>query len=380
MGRSLKRFSWLALLALTSCRDKPSPPSAPSATVAPTNVAPRPALGFEARSSASFALVAAEDGAVLAAGTPRTGLSVSFLDSRGQPRGAPLVVAGSEKHAVLEVAGASSGSQVGFAWTERSESATTAHGVLGDSKTRSFAALLPLGEASVGATEAGGRHIAFSISDKAEAMVLMRVRDEPCADAPDRSCAAFRFRELLSTGPELRGLPMSVPLPCSGGLAGFTLVGERSHYAFCSEQNGTPRVTAFMRQLSPFYVGVKSLASGCAPQGALRLGDDAVFVLDCASGRRGVRIGGLDSDERPLDVGQATVSCELGRPRLRVPGQPPLSFDLGPPFEGLGPLLPERFGKALHAVWTGSSLLVAEWRAGQVAVRAYECRGGELAE
>lgn len=380
MGRPLSSVPILLALVLgaVGCRDKhqpappaPAPSTAPSATVSPL---PQHAVAGEV----AFELVATDDGALLAVGAKTGGLSLLFLDATGQEVGAALTL-GSEVERVVEIAGAALGNRVGLAYVTRHDAAAASYGVLGDASTRSFAAPSALTPTTLGDLTRRG-HVAFAASDKNEMVAVVRGLDEPCGDDKQRSCAAYRFRELLSTGPELRGLPMSVPTPCPATIAGFAIVGARWHYGFCSQASGQPRTTAFMRQLSPFYVGVTHSPPGCAPLGVTRIGSEALFAVQCGDIRRALRIGGMDSPEQSLVITNTTLDCRLGRPRLTLPGEPPLTLDLAASTSGLGPLLPESVAAAnSRAVWTGSSLLVASWVRAAVVLRRYECRGAELA-
>lgn len=376
MGRSLALA--LGALALGACKERAAPPApSPSTSAsAPPLTTPLPARAVSGE--VAFELVAVEAGALCAWGEPSGGLSVALLDASGRAQGEPLKIAGAASGSVLEVAGGSLGNRVGLAWLSRSEQGAASFGSLGDAETRSFSAAFPLTDATLGDVAKRG-HVAFAVSDKNEMVALTRGLDEPCSEPKGASCAAFRFRELLSTGPELRGLPISVPSPCPAPVAGFELVKERWHYGFCSRESGGPNVTTFMRQLAPFYVGVQKPAPGCTPLGSTRVGADALFVFQCGDARRGVRVGDLNASERSVDLGQVKLECALGRPRLVAPGSPALQLDLSAPLSGLGPLLPADVAPApSRAVWTGTSLLAASWMKGRVVLRRYECRGAEL--
>lgn len=375
MGRSL---TLAALLLLTACKERPAPP-APAPSLAPSAEPPHAPLPERAVSGeVAFELLAIEDGALLAWGSP-SGLQIALLDTAGRARGEPLSVPGAPRERVVELAGGSLGSRVGLAFVTRSATGAESWGSLGDAQTRSFSPAMALAAATLGDVTRRG-HVGFAVSDRNEMVALVRGLDEPCAEPKGPSCAQFRFRELLATGPEPRGLPISIPSPCSAPLAGFELVKERWHYGFCSQANLRPDVTTFMRQREPFYVGVATPAPGCLPLGATQVGDDALFVFQCGDARRGVRIGDLNSRERDVDLSAGELECRLGRPQFTAPGTPRLALDLSGPLGGLGPLLPQAFAPTnARAVWTGSALLVASWMAGKVVLRRYECRGAELA-
>jgi hypothetical protein len=253
----------------------------------------------------------------------------------------------------------------------------SAWGALGDATTRSLSPALALTE-SDGRGRSRRGALAVAVGADGRLVTLARGRDEPCAEGRPRACATFRFRELSSTGPVLRGLPLRVPAPCPRALAGHLVIGGRSHYGFCSERSGRPEVTAFMRQTDPFYVGVSRPAPGCVPLGATAIRGDAVFVFQCGDQRRGIRLGGLGAPEREVDLTDARLECALGRPRLSAAAGGSL-LDLAAPKSDLGVLLPTALGGPLaRAAWTGSALLVATWVRGRVILRRWECRGPEL--
>ncbi len=374
MGRSL--IALTIVLALGCERRRAPPPPAPSATptASATPLAPLPERPVSGE--VAFELLAVEDGAVLAWGAADGGLGVALLDGSGVARGEPLAVAQAPRDPVIEVAGASLEDRVGLAWVTRSKTGAASFGALGDAGTRAMGQAFPLAETTPGdATRRG--HVDFAVSDKNQMVALTRELDETCDGG--KRCAAFRFRELLSTGPELRGLPATVPAPCPSPLAGFELVGERWHYAFCSRTSDTPQVTAFMRQQAPFWVGLSRPGPGCEPLGALPVGTEALYVHECAGGRRGLRLGGLGAAEHEVDLTSPKLECVLGRPRLTAPGSPPLAIDFAGPLSSLAPVMPMQFGgPGARAVWTGTSLLVATWVNKHVTLRRFECRGAEL--
>ncbi len=326
-----------------------------------------------------FDLAPLADGALLATADRDGGISARLLDHEGALRGKPLQVAPAADGKAFEIAAASLGTRLGVAWVAQGRDGTSASfGALGDAATRSFSGALPLGESAPKSAAEGG-FIALSASEEGGFVALRRGLDEPCADDARRSCASFGFRELLPSGVEKRGLPLSVPAPCSHPLAGFVSDDEHWHYGLCSQDQGLAVTTHFMRQLTPFYVDVHSSLKGCEPLGAASLAGEVMFVGDCPKGRRGVRVGGMGQKPKEVDLAQASVSCAQGRPLLRAPGDSPLELSLREPRAGLELLLPGRLSPGhSRAVWTGLRLLSATWLAGDVVIRSFHCRGSEL--
>jgi hypothetical protein len=337
-----------------------------------------PVISRAASGEASFDLVALPDGAALAVGDQKGGLAVVLLDRRGVERGAPITLPEVARERVGEVDMASLGSRLALAWVTRLPGGeAAAFAALGDAATRAFAPPLSLGPVTLAPGVESG-YVQVAGGTQGEFVVLRRGADEPCAADPGQQCAAFGFRELGVAGAEPRGLPMSVPAPCTRGLAGFVAVEDRWHYGFCSQAEGRALTTHFMRQLQPFYVEVHRSFEGCAPLGATPVGKDALFFADCPSGRRAERVGAMRQAASEIDFSQVDVACESGKPVFRDPGRR-FELRLDGPRDGLGPLLPRRLGKGnARAVWTGSHLLTAAATGGSVSVRSYSCRGSLL--
>ena len=370
----------LVALGANACREQKAGGGAPSASgssSSATEVA-APTISRAVSTDASFDLTPLPDGAALAMGEKGGGLVVLLRDRRGVQRSAPVVLPEVSRERIGEVSIASLGSRLALSWVSHLPGAeAAAFAALGDAATRSFAPPLSLGAVTLApGAESGIVEVAGGA--QGEFVVLRRGADEPCAADPAQQCAAFGFRELGSAGVESRGLPMSVPAPCARGIAGFVSVEDRWHYGFCSQAEGRPLTTHFMRQLQPFYVEVHRSFEGCAPLGATTVGKDAWFFADCPKGRRAERVGAMRQAASELDLSQVDVVCEGGRPVFRDPARR-FELRLEGPRDGLGALLPRRLGKGnARAVWTGSHLLTATVAGGSVSVRSYTCRGSLL--
>ncbi len=134
-----------------------------------------------------------------------------------------------------------------------------------------------------------------------------------------------------------------------------------------------------MRQLDPFYVDVHRLFEGCRSLGMTRVGEEAVLVAECPKGRRGVFLGGMGDKPRDVDLGRVELSCPLGKPKLRAPGDHPLDLDFVGPRDALAPLLPKELAPAgSRAAWTGSTLLIAREKDGALRVERHQCHHGVM--
>ncbi len=369
----------LLTLGLSACEQKQTAGTTPSGSpAASSDELVAPTISRAVSTEASFDLVTVPDGAVLVVGEKAGGLTALLLDRRGAQRTSPIVLPEAARDRVGEISLASFGSRLALAWvTHLSGHEAAAFAALGDASTRSFAPPLSLGALR---TEPGveSGYLEIAAGSQGEFLVLRRGADEPCADDPGQQCAAFGFRELGAGAPETRGLPMVVPSPCTRGLAGFVAIDDRWHYGFCSQAEGRPLTTHFMRQLRPFYVEVHRSLPGCAPLGATRIDKAALFVADCPNGRRGELVGAMRERSSEIDLSKVDVVCESGRPVFRDPERR-FELRLEGPRDALGPLLPRRLGKGrARGVWTGSHLLTASATGGNVSVRSYSCRGSLL--
>ncbi len=365
LGACEKDAQSLALASASASAAAPAPPAKPIA---------RAPVAAEA----AYDLGVLSDGALLAVGERGGGVSVLLLDHRGAQRGAPLRAFPASDGIASEVAVTAQGTKMAVAWSARAKDGSRSiWATLGDAATRAFSDALPLGETSSESAARGS--VALAATEAGGFVAVRRGPDEPCNEDPSRHCAGYGFRELLPTGSEPRGLPMAVPVPCAVILAGLVVVQGRWHYGFCSQAEGRPQTTHFMRQLSPFFVEVHRSFEGCVPLGATSVDDDALFAADCPDGRRGVRVNGMGQALRSVDLAHVEVSCERGAPVIRAPGEAPIELALKEPRAGLSVLLPARLAPGnTRSVWTGTTLLSAAWVAGEVALRRYECSGREL--
>jgi hypothetical protein len=87
----------------------------------------------------------------------------------------------------------------------------------------------------------------------------------------------------------------------------------------------------------------------------------------------------MGSSPKSVDIAKVELSCPLGKPKLRAPGDRPLDFDFQEPRDDLAPLLPKDLAPAdSRAVWTGSAILVARSIRGELFVDRHECHQGLL--
>lgn len=371
-----RRAALLALAVCVGCSRKSEAP-APSAT---TSSPPAPETrGIPLSSASAFDLVTLSDGVGLVFGKADGGVVFQKLDTAGIPEGKPIDVATADTGFALEIAAASRESRLGIAWARKSaKGETSTLGVLGDAATRSFGERFELGALTLETGDDRGQ-LAVGAGDDDSFVTLRRGKEEPCANDPHGRCIGFGFREIGAKNSPERGLPLSVPNPCANALVGFVSIGQRFHYAFCSEEKGSPAITHFMRQPSPFYVDVHRLLERCKPVGLTRVEDEALVVAECEKGRQGFFLGGMSSTPKRVDIGKVELSCPLGKPKLRAPGEHTLDFDFEGPRDNLAPMLPKDLAPTgSRAAWTGTAILVGRTIRGELHIDRHECHGGLL--
>lgn len=376
MRRGLAAILFLSPLCANACKQKsetPAPSASPSAAPAPEQ------KGIPLSSPSAFELVTVNDGVALFYGKPEGGVVFQKLDGAGKPDGKPVEVAPANSGFALEIAAASQVSRLGVAWAQKNaKGEKSTLGALGDAATRSFGESFELGALELEAGDERGQ-LAVGVNDDGAFVALRRGKEERCANDVHGHCIGFAFREIGAKDRPERGLPLSVPNPCARSLVGFVSIGQRFHYAFCSEEKGSPAITHFMRQLSPFYVDVHRLLERCKPIGLTRVGDEALLVAECEKGREGFFLSGMGSTPKSVDIDKVELSCPLGKPKLRAPGDHPLAFDFAEARDNLAPLLPKALASAgSRAAWTGTTILVARTLRGELVIDRHECHRGLL--
>jgi hypothetical protein len=207
-----------------------------------------------------------------------------------------------------------------------------------------------------------------------KALLFARMGDTACVNPSDSACSGFSLFELSATGARPVGLPLAVPAPCADHSALLAVVGERFHYALCAGSEAEPKTTWFSIQRDPEYARADELLASCRPLGAFSWDGAAYLVGDCAGGRRFARVPG--GDERIEEGTLGAFACEASVLSVAF-GERKLV--LREPRTGLHALLSEDIvPRSARAVWTGSSLLVADAPASRLAVSRFTCEGAVL--
>ena len=201
------------------------------------------------------------------------------------------------------------------------------------------------------------------------ALVFVRGTEEPCSEGQSQ-CFGFGLYRLEPEGAaHARGLPLSVPVPCSEYSTLLAISEGRWHYAVCTLAGAAPVTTLFNIQFEPEYAAAEQLLQGCRPRGLFEHAGDVWLSGDCAGARSAVR--GTGKQRAVYDLSGLVFDCSSGEARV-VGGDFELRFGapqtqvhafLGPPW------VPAH----ARAVWTGGALVVAAEQGGSVRLTRYAC-------
>ena len=201
------------------------------------------------------------------------------------------------------------------------------------------------------------------------ALVFVRGTEEPCSEG-QKQCFGFGLYRLEATGAaNARGLPLSVPVPCSEYSTLLSVVEGRWHYAVCTLADAAPVTTLFNIQFEPEYAAAEQLLKGCRPLGLFEHDREVWLSADCDGKRRVTR--GSGTLRATHELSGLVFECGSGQPRLRsgdfelrlAAPRSHVHTLLGPPW------VPER----ARAVWTGAALVVASADRGGVSLTRYAC-------
>lgn len=371
-------MAWLGvcLVQVAGCRSKdrqePVEPSVSgSATSADASVR-REELSFSAslEASTAFELISTFDGAKLVwvEAKARGALKEQALTRMGELKGRPRELVGGnvDRGRMTDLAAAQLDRGVLIAWVEQMGEEARAQLAFSDEKTPPQ--LVDLGPAwTTNKTVRGNLAVAGA---RDFALAFLRGRQEPCAEGQSECFGFSLYRIDAGAAKSARGLPLSVPVPCSQHSTVLAVVNGRWHYGICTVQGDKPVTTVFSIQFDPEYAAAEQLLEGCRPLGFFEHEGQAWLSGDCEGERRATRVSGEKRVAQPL--GGLAPRCVNGRVEL---GRAGFSHRLGKPEGGLEVLLgPPWVTESARAVWTGKSLLVATERGARVHLTRYVCR------
>jgi hypothetical protein len=208
--------------------------------------------------------------------------------------------------------------------------------------------------------------------------LLARAGDAECVDTRRRECVAFAWWRLSFDRTESRGLPLSVPKPCTSHALSLLNEPRGMHYAVCSESAGAAErsTTLFTIQNTPEYARADTVLKGCQPLG-LFAADDAVWLVgDCAGKRRAARAGADNAPVEVREIASPRLECVSGRAFVHAG---PVDVGLTTARAGLETVLPSALApRGSRAVWTGAALVVAHAQRTRLELERYACEGASL--
>lgn len=319
-------------------------------------------------SPTAFELIATLDGAKLvwAARGERFQLFEQAIAKDGQLKGHAVELAAADPRGrVTDLVAAQLDRGVAVGWVEQLGDEARARALIGDGRpTRE---VVDLGAAWPTGTVHRGNIALAGARDYA--LLFVRGTEEPCSEGQTQ-CFGFGLYRLEPSGvADARGLPLSVPVPCSEYSTLLAIVDGRWHYGVCTLAGAAPVTTLFNIQFEPEYAAAEQLLERCRPLGLFEQGGDVWLSGDCSGRRSAVR--GTGKERSVHDLSGLVFSCSSAGPRL-VGGD--FDLRLGAPRAGMHTLLgPPWVPAQARAVWSGGALVVASEQAGGVRLVRYAC-------
>ncbi len=322
----------------------------------------------ELASPTAFDLIASFDGAKLvwaARGDSFEVLEQPLAKDGRFKGGAARLAVGAARGRATDLVAAQLDRGVAVAWVEQLGDEARASALLSDA--RGASQIADLGAAWPTTTVHRGNLALAAARDYA--LVFLRGTEEPCSEG-QRQCFGFGLYRLEAEGAlNARGLPLSVPVPCSEYSTLLSIVEGRWHYAVCTLAESSPVTTLFNIQFEPEYAAAEQLLAGCRPLGLFEHEQDVWLSADCAGRRKVIR--GSGAQRTTHDLSGLVFDCGSGQPRLRAGD---FELGLGPPRAGVHALLgPPWVPARARAVWTGQALVVAAEQGGSVRLTRYAC-------
>ncbi len=217
-------------------------------------------------------------------------------------------------------------------------------------------------------------NLALALRDEG-ATALIRGPQEPCAETPEQPCHDFTFHQLgAGVSPETGRVTLSVPVPCENNAARLMNLGQRWHYAVCTQHEGRSVTTVFSITPSPQYAEAQRLLPDCAPLGLTYRRGVPYLIAQCAAGLSASRVGS-EGGAAVLELGTPDVRCTSGRYEVDAG---PLSFALREPRADLHTWVPAPNSRL---VWTGQRLMEAKRQSDGLSLELRQCTpGGEKRE
>ena len=324
----------------------------------------------ELASPTAFDLISSFDGAKLVWAPKAEGAEVreQSIAKDGRLKGAPvrLLHTSGARGRATDLVAAQLDRGVAAAWVEQLGDEARANAfVTGAAGAASN--IVDLGPAWPTRTEHRG-NIALA-GGREYALVFVRGAEEPCSEGQTQCFGFGLYRLSPEDAANARGLPLSVPVPCSEHSTSLAIVRGRWHYAVCTLLGAAPVTTVFNIQFEPEYAAAEQLLEGCRPLGLFEHADDVWLSADCAGKRRITNATGTPRTSH--DLSKLVFDCPSGEPTLSGGD---FALRLGLPRGQVHALLGEPWVPAHgRAVWTGGALVVASEHDGSVRLTRYAC-------
>lgn len=296
------------------------------------------------------------------------------LSRDGAPQGAPaaLVKPTEAPGEISDLAATLARDELIAAWVERGRDRGRVRAA--SRAVGADARLLDLGGAWFAPKPARGNLAIATQSDAA--IVFARGEASACVDAASDHCFTFSMQKIQQGRVDPRGFPLIVPSPCAENSLAFAVTGRDLHYGVCTRASSKPVTTFFTIRAEPEYARADPLLPGCRPLAVVELGGSVRLIADCDGQRRAAHVGANNDAVDIEDLPSPAVECQGERARVRF-GQG--WFELDAPRAQLHALLPSVIApRGSRAVFTGSALLVAEAKDGNLKLSRYACRAGTL--
>jgi hypothetical protein len=324
----------------------------------------------ELGSATAFDLISGFDGAKLvwAPKAEPAEVRAQAIAKDGLPKGASvrLLASSGARGRATDLVAVQLDRGVAVAWIEQLGNEARASAFI-SSDSRRAPDVVDLGPAWPTRTEHRG-NIALA-GGRDYALVFVRGVEEPCSEGQTECFGFGLYRLEPEHAANARGLPLSVPVPCSEHSTSLAIVEGRWHYSVCTLLGAAPVTTVFNIQFEPEYAAAEQLLPGCRPLGLFEHADEVWLSADCAGTRRITNATGTPRTSH--DLSKLTLDCKSGEPTL-TGGD--FSLRLGPPRGQLHALLgPPWVPPHARAVWTGGALVVASEHDGSVRLTRYAC-------
>ncbi len=318
-------------------------------------------------SATAFELIATFDGATLlwAERGSRGAVKAQHLTSSGGLKGEPVTLVSGRSTAgtVTDLVAARLESGTALAWIERIGGEARASATIAGAAS---AQVVDLGPAWHTQKMLRGNIALAPTGD--EALVFARGPREACTEG-QRDCFGFGLHRITRQGVDNgRGLPLSVPVPCSQQSTHVAVRDGHWYYGVCTLHDSVPVTTLFRIQFDPEYAEAEQLMPGCRPRGLFEHEHRIWLSGDCAGKPRAASVE--QNPETTMDLSDVRFVCHA-RPLLEGTG---FELRLSQPRGALQDLVHEPWvSEGARAVWAGRALLVAAQEGGQIRLTRYSC-------